>query len=59
MADELVSPTPQFPSTMQITDFKLSEVDFFHVLQNETLLQTLMYFIVPMCLFIKNKLSCL
>jgi hypothetical protein len=32
MADESVSPTPQFPSTMQITDFQLSEVDFFHVL---------------------------
>ena len=43
MADESVSPTPQFPS-MQITDFQLSEVDFFHVLWNKTLLQTLNVF---------------
>jgi len=44
MADEPVFPTPQFPSTMQITVFQLSEVDFFHVLWNETLLQTLNIF---------------
>jgi hypothetical protein len=43
MADESVSPTPQFPS-MQITDFQLSEVDFFHVLWNENLLQALTVF---------------
>jgi len=44
MADESVSPTPQFPSTMQKIDFQLSDVDFFHVLWNETLLQTLNVF---------------
>jgi len=40
-ADDSVSPTPQFPSTMQITVFELSEADFFHVLCNENLLQTM------------------
>ena len=51
MADESVSPTPQFPSTMQKIDFQLSDVDFFHVLWNDTLLQTLNVFYSSMSFY--------